>query len=78
MKELSLRSHKCNYRITAPPASCRTWRPLLPPNNNAEDGDVPDRTHSDKILIAEVSYHITCSFTVNLNPYVYVRILNRP
>jgi hypothetical protein len=78
MKELSLRSHKYNCPITAPPASCRTWRPLLPPNNNAEEDDVPDQTLSGKILIAEVSCHITCSLILNLKPFVDGRIPHRP
>ncbi|XP_069686339.1 peroxisomal membrane protein PEX16 isoform X2 [Periplaneta americana] len=41
----------------APPANCRTWKPLQPPNNNAED-DVPDHVLTEKLLLAEVLYVI--------------------
>lgn len=41
---------------TAPPASCRSWRPLQPPNNNAEEDDIPDGTLSGRILAGEVLY----------------------
>ncbi|XP_021930291.1 peroxisomal membrane protein PEX16 isoform X2 [Zootermopsis nevadensis] len=51
------RSGRIVRRVTAaPPTSCRTWRPLLPPNNNAEEDGVPDQTLSGKMLIAEVLY----------------------
>jgi hypothetical protein len=78
VKELSLRIYKCTCLIIAPPASCRTWRPLLPPNNNAEGDEVPDQTISGKILMAEVSSNIICSLILNLKPFVDVRICNRP
>lgn len=39
----------------APPVSCRTWRPLRPPNNNVDD-DVADMELDGKSLFAEVLY----------------------
>ncbi|KAJ9601074.1 hypothetical protein L9F63_000809 [Diploptera punctata] len=41
----------------APPPSCRTWRPLKPPNNNVED-DVEDVELDRQSLYAEVMYII--------------------
>ena len=41
--------------ISAPPTSCRTWRPLKPPNNNIED-DVADMELDRQSLFAEVRH----------------------
>lgn len=60
VQKLRLINHRYNCCVTAPPASCRSWRPLQAPNNNAEDDDVPDQALGGKILTAEVTCHIAC------------------
>lgn len=74
VQALWLTSNKHNSSVIAPPASCRSWRPLQPPNNNAEEDDIPDGTLSGRILAAEVADHIihVHILVLNLKPFLNI------